>query len=124
MTFTSRDFEDIRNEVAQFAQERDWDQFHSPRNLLLALVGEVGEVAEIVRWQGDHDPAIPVDKQEEWADELADVLTLLVRLADRSGVDLTAAFAHKLAKARAKYPVDGFKGSNRKYDEPRPGAGA
>lgn len=117
MPFTDRSLEDIRRDVAQFASERDWDQFHSPRNLLLALVGEVGEAAEIVRWQGDHDPAIPPAKREDWADELADVFTLLVRLADRSGVDLTAAFASKLAKARAKYPVDDFKGSNRKYDE-------
>ncbi len=119
MPFSSRDFEDIRSEVAQFAEERDWNQFHSPRNLLLALVGEVGEVAEIVRWQGDNDPAIPAGKEEDWADELADVLTLLVRLADRSGVDLTAAFARKLAKARLKYPVATFKGSSRKYDQPQ-----
>lgn len=119
MPFTSRDFEDLRKEVAQFAEERDWNQFHSPRNLLLALVGEVGEAAEIVRWQGDNDPAIPPGKEDDWADELADVLTLLIRLADRSGVDLTAAFARKLAKARVKYPVDAFKGSNRKYNEPR-----
>lgn len=117
MPFSDRSLEDIRREVAQFADERDWAQFHSTRNLLLALVGEVGEVAEIVRWQGDLDPAVPADKREDWADELADVLTLLVRLADRSGVDLTAAFASKLAKARAKYPVERFKGSNRKYDE-------
>ena len=56
MPFTDRNLEDIRRDVAQFANERDWDQFHSPRNLLLALVGEVGEAAEIVRWQGDGDP--------------------------------------------------------------------
>ena len=124
MAFSHRDFEDIRREVAQFADERDWAQFHSPRNLLLALVGEVGEVAEIVRWQGDGDPAIPAAKREDWAAELADVLTLLVRLADRSGVDLTAAFAAKLAKARLKYPVERFKGSSRKYDEPPAGGGA
>jgi dCTP diphosphatase len=116
-TFTSRDFEDIRREVAAFATERDWEQFHSPRNLLLALVGEVGEAAEVLRWQGDAQPAVPPEKAEDWADELADVLTLLVRLADRSGVDLTAAFASKLEKARKKYPVDKFKGSNRKYTE-------
>jgi dCTP diphosphatase len=118
MAFTDRSLEDIRREVAQFADERDWQQFHSPRNLLLALVGEVGEVAEIVRWQGDNDPAIPEAKREDWADELADVLTLLVRLADQSGVDLTAAFATKLEKARARYPIAGFRGSNRKYNEP------
>jgi dCTP diphosphatase len=116
-TFTSRDFEDIRREVAEFANERDWEQFHSPRNLLLALVGEVGEAAEVLRWQGDAQPAVPLEKAEDWADELADVLTLLVRLADRSGVDLTAAFACKLEKARKKYPIDKFKGSNRKYTE-------
>src|SRR3954463_8394171 len=117
MSFSNRDLEDIRQEVAAFASERDWEQFHSPRNLLLALVGEVGEAAEILRWQGDAQPAVPPAKQEDWADELADVLTLLVRLADRSGVDLTTAFARKLEKARAKYPVDLFKGSNRKYTE-------
>ena len=118
MAFTDRSLEDIRREVAEFASERDWEQFHSPRNLLLALVGEVGEVAEILRWQGDANPAIPPDQAENWADELADVLTLLVRLADRSGVDLTEAFARKLEKARAKYPVERFKGSNRKYSDP------
>jgi dCTP diphosphatase len=118
MPFTDRSLESIRQEVAEFASERDWEQFHSPRNLLLALVGEVGEAAEILRWQGDSDPAIPAAQAEDWADELADVLTLLVRLADRSGVDLSAAFARKLAKARLKYPVERFKGSNRKYSDP------
>ena len=117
MSFTDRSLESIRQEVAQFAQERDWDQFHSPRNLLFALLGAVGEVAEIVRGQGDNDPPIPADKREDWDDEIADVFTLLVRLADRSGVDLTAAFERKLAKARLKYPPDQFRGSSRKYDE-------
>ncbi len=120
MPFSDRSLEDIRQEVERFALERDWEQFHSTRNLLLALVGEVGEAAEIVRWQGDREPAVPPEKREDWADELADVLTLLVRLADRSGVDLTAAFARKLAKARLRYPVDAFKGSNRKYSDPPP----
>ncbi|MBA3939355.1 MAG: nucleotide pyrophosphohydrolase [Planctomycetes bacterium] len=117
MPFADRNLEDIRREVAAFADERDWAQFHSPRNLLLALMGEVGEAAEIVRWQGDAQPPVPPGKEEDWADELADVFTLLIRLADRSGVDLTTAFARKLQKARAKYPVAAFKGSNRKYDE-------
>jgi NTP pyrophosphatase (non-canonical NTP hydrolase) len=120
-TFTDRSFESMRQDTQRFAQERDWEQFHSPRNLLLALVSEVGEVAEIVRWQGDHDPAIPVGQEDAWADELADVLILLVRLADRSGVDLTAAFEQKLAKAAAKYPVEKFRGSSRKYSQPAPG---
>jgi NTP pyrophosphatase (non-canonical NTP hydrolase) len=80
-------------------------------------LSELGEAADIVRWQGDADPVIPVDKRQAWDEEIADVFTLLIRLADRSGVDLSAAFAAKLAKARAKYPIAEFKGSNRKYDE-------
>jgi dCTP diphosphatase len=117
MPFSPRCLESIRAEVQQFADERDWQQFHSPRNLLLAVLSELGEAADIVRWQGDADPVIPVDKRQAWDEEIADVFTLLIRLADRSGVDLSAAFAAKLAKARAKYPIAEFKGSNRKYDE-------
>ncbi len=117
MPFSDRSLEDIRRELAAFAAERDWEQFHSPRNLLLALVSEVGEVAELVRWQGDNAPAVPADKAAAWQDELADVFILLVRLADISGVDLTTALARKLDQARAKYPVERFKGSARKYDE-------
>jgi NTP pyrophosphatase (non-canonical NTP hydrolase) len=114
--FTPSDLEAIRQEVAAFAAERDWEQFHSVRNLLLALVSEVGEAAEVVRWAGDHDPPVPPEQQEAWAHELADVFILLVRLADRSGVDLSAALRDKLEIARRKYPVDRFKGSSRKYD--------
>lgn len=114
MPFTPRCLDDIRGECAAFAAERDWDQFHSPRNLLLAVVSEVGELAEVVRWAGDREPAIPAESRQDWEDELADVFILLVRLADRSGVDLTTAFARKLQKAREKYPVDAFRGSSRK----------
>lgn len=119
MPFTSRDLESIRQDVAAFARERDWDQFHSTRNLLLAVISEIGEAAEIVRWSGDREPAVPPEQQQAWADELADVFILLVRLADRSGVDLTTAFAEKLRRAGEKYPVDRFKGSARKYDDDR-----
>jgi dCTP diphosphatase len=117
MPFTPRDLESIRADVARFAAERDWDQFHSVRNVLLAVISEMGELAEIVRWAGDQEPCIPAEKQQDWADEIADVFILLVRLADRSGVDLSTAFADKLRRAGEKYPVDRFKGSNRKYNE-------
>ena len=118
MPFTPRCLESIRAEVQEFADERDWQQFHSPRNLLLAVLSELGEAADIVRWQGDSDPAIPAARRQEWDDEIADIFTLLIRLADCSGVDLTQAFARKLAAARLKYPTEDFKGSNRKYSEP------
>ncbi len=117
MPFTPRCLESIRAEVQQFADERDWEQFHSPRNLLLAVVSELGEAADLIRWQGDADPTIPAAIKQDWDDEIADVFTLLIRLADRSGVDLTTAFAAKLDRARQKYPIDRFKGSNRKYTQ-------
>jgi dCTP diphosphatase len=122
MTFIPCCLESIRSEIQQFADERAWEQFHTPRNLLLAVLSELGEAAEIVRWQGDSDPSVPADKRQAWDEEIADVFTLLIRLADRSGVDLSAAFAAKLAKARAKYPIPEFKGSNRKYNDPKPPA--
>ncbi len=117
MAFTPRDLEDIRAEVQAFADEREWQRFHSPRNLLLAVMSELGEVADLVRWDGDGANLIAPEKKQAWDDEIADVFTLLIRLADRSGVDLTAAFARKLAKARLKYPVEEFRGSSRKYNE-------
>jgi dCTP diphosphatase len=109
--------ESLRAKAETFARERDWEQYHSPRNLLLALVSEVGEAAEILRWIGDEKPTVPVDKAQDWADELADIFILLIRLADRSDVDLGQAFSRKIAIAAEKYPVDRFKGSNRKYNE-------
>ncbi len=117
MPFSPRCLESIRAEIQAFADERDWEQFHTPRNLLLAVMSELGEAADLIRWQGDADPAIPADKRQAWEDELADVFTLLLRLADRSEVDLTTAFARKLEIARSKYPTERFRGSNRKYDE-------
>ena len=111
--------DDLRLELAQFAQDRDWDQFHSIRNLLLALVGEVGEVAEIVQWTKDEDiPALLNDGgREKLAEELADILLYLVRLADRSGVDLEKAVKEKLLLNAQKYPVNQARGSAKKYTE-------
>ena len=107
MAFTGTDtLEHLRLAAERFADDRDWAQFHTPRNLLLAVASEVGEACDLVRWLGDDDPAIPEDIEQDWADELADILILLIRLADRSGVDLNAAFHAKLAKAAEKYPAE------------------
>jgi dCTP diphosphatase len=113
-------FAQFRDEMREFAAERDWDQFHTPRNLCLALMGEAGEVAECMQWRGDADcaPGLPSWTAAEKAhlgEELADVLMYLVRLADRSGVDLADAALAKLAKNRAKYPKEQCKGSSAKY---------
>ena len=116
--------EDLRRDQAAFVEERDWAQFHTPRSLALALVGEVGEVCELLQWRGDEGapPGLPEWAPQEraaLADELADVLSYVVRLADVAGVDLADAFVRKLEKNRAKYPADAVRGSAAKYTEYR-----
>ncbi|XP_035547530.1 dCTP pyrophosphatase 1-like isoform X3 [Juglans regia] len=103
--------------MAEFAKERDWDQFHSPRNLLLALVGEVGELSEIFQWKGEVPSGLPDWKDEEkehLGEELSDVLLYLVRLSDICGVDLGKAALRKLELNAIKYPVKLCKGSSKK----------
>ena len=110
--------EALARALAAFAQERHWEQFHSPKNLVMALTGEVGELSELFQWiNEDASKRVAVDPNTAQAvrDELADVLLYLVRLADVLGVDLNAAAVHKLATNAAKYPVSKARGSNRKY---------
>jgi dCTP diphosphatase len=116
------DLNAIRDQLRSFAQARDWDQFHTPRNLCLALVGEVGELAECFQWKPDANCDSGLDQWEEkkkvhLGEELADVTCYLVRLADKCGVDLPGAISNKLAKNAAKYPADRVRGSSAKYDE-------
>ena len=111
--------ESLRAEIAKFAIERDWDQFHSVRNLVLAMVGEVGEIAEIVQWTDDNKigELLASGGRERLAEELADVLIYLIRVADKSGIDLEGAVRAKLAANDRKYPVDLARGSAKKHDE-------
>ena len=101
-----------------FADERDWNQFHSPKNLVMALTGEVGELTEIFQWLSEdasrHAASNP-DTAQSVQDELADVLLYLVRLSSVLGVDLNAAVTDKLARNREKYPVKTSRGNSRKY---------
>jgi len=98
----------LRDAMRQFAAARGWDPFHTPKNLVLCLASEVGELCEIVRWLtpeesqrlGD-DPAT----REAFADELADVANVLVLLAEHSGIDLSDAIAAKMLKNARKYPA-------------------
>lgn len=113
------DLEVLRKRLEIFASERDWDQYHSARNLLLALVGEVGEVSELLQWVDDDSVQeyLSSGGRERLGEELADVLMYVVRLADKSGVDLDAAIEAKLALNAVKYPVGRSKGSAKKYNE-------
>ena len=105
--------------LQRFADDRDWQQFHSPKNLILALTGEVGELCEIFQWMSDAD-SVSVAKDPEIGlaveDELADVLMYLVRLSSVLGVDLNEAVTRKLASNNQKYPVDKARSSSKKYD--------
>ncbi|KAK3204710.1 hypothetical protein Dsin_018756 [Dipteronia sinensis] len=97
----------LKNKMAEFSKDRDWDQFHTPRNLLLALVGEVGELSEIFQWKGEVPRGLPGWKEEEKqhvGEELSDVLLYLVRLSDICGVNLDQAVLRKLELNAIKYP--------------------
>jgi NTP pyrophosphatase (non-canonical NTP hydrolase) len=104
--------------VARFARERDWEQFHTPKNLAASLSIEAAEVLEIFQWLTDEQSKrLPAEKKEHLADELADTFIYLLKLADAYGIDLVDAGHRKLAKSAAKYPVDKAKGSAKKYNE-------
>ncbi|XP_010262369.1 PREDICTED: dCTP pyrophosphatase 1-like [Nelumbo nucifera] len=98
---------DLSRKLEEFAKERDWEQYHSPRNLLLALVGEVGELSEIFQWRGEVPKGLPnweESDKEHLGEELSDVLLYLIRLADICGIDLGDAVTKKLVKNAIKYP--------------------
>jgi NTP pyrophosphatase (non-canonical NTP hydrolase) len=104
--------------LRDFAAERDWDQFHSPKNLVMALSVEVAELMEHFQWlSAEEATELPLEKQAAVRDELADVLLYLTRLSDKLGVDVVAASYDKIKKNAAKYPADKARGSMRKYTE-------
>ncbi|RYH56194.1 MAG: nucleotide pyrophosphohydrolase [Alcaligenaceae bacterium] len=114
------DIEGAALALRYFAEQRDWQQFHSPKNLAMALSGEVGELTEIFQWMTEadsHDAASSPRTAQAVRDELADVALYLIRLADVLKVDLNAAIVDKLASNAAKYPVDASKGVSTKYDQ-------
>ncbi|HBO2190147.1 TPA: nucleotide pyrophosphohydrolase [Pseudomonas aeruginosa] len=106
--------------LERFAAERNWAQFHSPKNLVMALTGEVGELSEIFQWMDEEqskDAARHPDTAQAVQDELADVLMYLVRLASVLGVDLDVAARQKLEQNNRKYPVEKARNSSKKYDQ-------
>ena len=116
----SMELEDFIKRIDAFALERDWAQFHSVRNLVLAMVGEVGELAEVFQWVSDDLVEAFLAKPENHArlqEELADVLMYALRLASVSGVDVKVALEAKLTSNAEKYPVDKSKGNSIKYTE-------
>ena len=104
--------------VRAFTSARDWDRFHSPRNVAMALAVEASELLELYLWCSDDGPQPAVEaRRPRVAEEAADVLLCLLNLCDRAGIDLAAAFEAKLAAAEQKYPADRVRGRALKYSE-------
>jgi NTP pyrophosphatase (non-canonical NTP hydrolase) len=112
------ELEELRLRISEFARERDWDQFHSPKNLAMALIVEAAELVEQFQWlKQDESRSLTGEKLEAVEQELADILVYLVRIADQLDIDLLAATQRKIKSNEAKYPVDQVRGSSKKYTE-------
>jgi NTP pyrophosphatase (non-canonical NTP hydrolase) len=106
--------------LKDFAAERDWDQFHTPKNLATSICVEAAELLELFQWSRGQKGWDEIDSPSIRArveNELADILLSVVRFADKAGIDLEAAAERKIALNDDKYPPEKFRGSDRKYDE-------
>ena len=114
------DLADLTERLRAFVTERDWEQFHSPKNLSMALAGEAGELLELFQWLTQEESRALADSPEQMAkvrEELADILIYLVRLADVLGVDLEAAALAKIETNAERYPVEKARGRATKYSD-------
>ena len=111
-------FDELAGRLAAFARERDWEQFHSPKNLAMAVAAESAELLEHFQWLTEaQSRELTPARREQAALEMADVLLYLVRLADQLGVDLLEAAHRKIDLNAEKYPVDKSRGHSRKYTD-------
>ena len=112
--------EQLNQEVREFCEERNWTQFHTPKDLAIGLSTESNELLELFRFkdQDDQDAVLAdSDKMADIEDELADILFFTLRFADLYDVDLEAALENKLEKNRERYPKEQYQASNKKYNE-------
>lgn len=110
--------ERLRRRMRHFVAERDWEQFHSPKNLSMALIAEAAELVEHFQWlTQEQSRSLPPETLREVAHELADIQIYLVRLADQLGIDLVEAANRKMDLNERKYPAERVRGSARKYTE-------
>ena len=108
----------LRDALRVFAAAREWDQFHSPKNLAMALSAEAGELLETFQWLTEAQSRNPMPEvRAAAAEEAADVLLYLIRLCDQLGIDPIAAADQKMVANAAKYPVDKARGNSKKYTE-------
>lgn len=122
MAFTdsSTTLAEIKTRVLAFARERDWEQFHAPKNLSMALAAEAGELMEHFLWatpEASRTVAADPGKRRKIEEELADVVIYALEFANMTGIDVAAAIETKMAANAAKYPVEKAKGRSDKYTE-------
>lgn len=109
---------DLAQLLDQFAKDRDWEQFHSPKNLASALVVEAGELLEHFQWMTEEQSrGLSQEKRDAVGAEVADVLLYLIQLASALGIDPIASAQGKLKLNELNYPVDRARGNSKKYDE-------
>ena len=112
------EIDNLRNQLRTFAAERDWDQFHSPKNLASALAVEAAELLENFQWLTEAESQqLPPEALAAVRAEVADVLLYLIRISDKLGIDLIAAANAKIVLNAKKYPVDKARGNSKKYTE-------
>ena len=111
-------FERIRLKVREFADQRDWAQFHSPKNLSMALSVEASELLEHFQWLTEKDSSsLDAKTLSEVADEIADIQLYLIQIADKLGVDIATTAMAKIEKNAEKYPADKVRGQSKKYNQ-------
>ncbi|KPJ91105.1 MAG: nucleotide pyrophosphohydrolase [Gammaproteobacteria bacterium SG8_11] len=111
-----QDLQQLKIRLREFAEERDWDQFHSPKNLSMALIGEAAELVEHFQWSTQAQSSnVSHEQLSEIELELADIFLYLVRLADKLNVDLLKAASKKIEINAQKYPAHKVKGKSDKY---------
>lgn len=112
------ELDDLKLRLRKFAADRDWDQFHSPKNLSMALIAEAAELVEHFQWITEEQSAnLSAAKLKEVEEELADILIYLVRSADKLGINLIEAAQQKIETNEQKYPAEKVKGNSKKYTE-------
>ena len=114
------DIKKLEKQLERFADERDWEKFHTPKNLVMALSGEAGELTEIFQWLTVEESKKIVQSEEimqKVKDEVADIQIYLIRLSHKLGIDIETAVVNKMKKNENNYPVHLAKGSAKKYTD-------
>lgn len=117
-----KNINDLKNKIDEFTKNREWDRFHSPKNLSMALSGEAGELIEIFQWLTDEESYLK-DTSNEFSrvrEEISDIFIYLVMLSDKLGIDLINSALDKIELNAKKYPIEQSKNSAKKYTEYHP----